>query len=560
MAPTLKLDQRIPLSDGVLLAAVLASPPGPGPFPTLLTITPYGVDFCLDTALRHAEAGFAYLVVECRGRGESGGHFAVYGDAPDSVEAIAWAAAQPWSTGRVALQGGSYAGLIQWAIAALKPPALTGILPIVAPMPGHDSDAWNGIIPLYDIRWAAFVSGQAARPRLFGNDAYWRGRFADHARSGAPSRALMTPLVVGDTFLETMISNPRPGPHWDFARPTPSQFANIHLPALSISGTADNSLRGAIRYFEQHDAHAPDGVRRHLVIGPWNHGGARLPLRLEDEGTGDDPLADPGWSDALEIAWHRHLLEGTALPDFLTDKVAVYVSGAERWAKGPSLAALCTDRGTLHLVPGGEDGRLAAAPGAGSCTFRYDPQDFRYAELEASAAVGDLFLAASGDYPFEDGFARHLFGQGVLFLSEPLAEPMTILGVPELTLSLETDVPDSDLMFALQAILPDGRSLNLSADFQRLRYRDGPEHPERLMVPGQAETVRFAMGRLVARQLPAGARLRVVVRALASIYLERHRNAAGPVADQTMADARVATFRLHAEGSRLTLPLAASGC
>jgi hypothetical protein len=79
------------------------------------------------------------------------------------------------------------------------------------------------------------------------------------------------------------------------------------------------------------------------------------------------------------------------------------------------------------------------------------------------------------------------------------------------------------------------------------------------MVAGDVETIRFATGRFAARRLPASTRLRVVVRVPASITLERHRNAAGPVADQTMADARVATFRIHGEGSCLTLPLAAGG-
>lgn len=559
--PTLKLDLRIPLADGVRLAAVLVSPPGPGPFPTLLTITPYGADFSIETALRHAAAGFAYLIVECRGRGESEGHFAVYGDAHDGAEAIAWAAAQPWSTGRVALQGGSYAGLVQWAIAALQPPALRGILPLVAPMPGYDSDTWNGIIPLYTVRWASFVAGHSARLALFSQDAFWRTRFAEHARSGAPSTALLEPFVAGDTTLARLLGSTRPGPHWDHARPATTQFADIRLPALSVTGTADNAQRGAIRYFEQHDAAAPADLRRHLVIGPWNHGGERVPLRFEGDGEGDDPLADTGWSDALEIAWHRHLLEGAPLPVFLTHKVAVFVAGAECWVKGDSISALVGGSAEIHLAPGQEgEGRLAADPGTGAASFSYDPADFRYADLEASAAVGDLFLAASGDFPFERGFADNLCGHGVTFVSEPLAAPMTLLGVPALTLMLESDVPDSDLMFALLALLPDGRSINLSADFQRLRHRDGAESPERLMVPGVAEPVRFECGRLVARRLPADTRLQVVVRAPASIYLERHRNAARPVAEQTMADAQVATFRIHAAGSTLILPLAASAC
>lgn len=562
-APVLQLDLRIAMSDGVVLAGLLARPPGEGRFPTLMTFTPYGVDYGVANALRHAAAGFAYVIVECRGRGESGGAFEVYDDAEDGAEAIAWAASQSWSTGRVALRGGSYAGLTQWSVAARRPDALAGIAPLVAPMPGFDSDAWCGIVPLYNVRWAAFVSGRAARPSLFGVDGYWRDRFAAHTRSGAPTRALAAPLVEGDTILETIMTPPWPASFWDFARPTQRQFAAIDAPCLSISGTADSALRGAIRYFEEHDAVAAEGVRRHLVIGPWNHSGARVPHRFDGEGAGEDPLADPKWCDQLEIDWHRYVLEGAPVPAFLTDRVAVFVAGAEEWRKGHSIAALANDHITMYLDPASkacdvdEPGVLAPTVGAGTCAFTYDPMDFRFAELEAEGRVGDLFFTASGDFPFENGFVRYLFGQGVVFESAPLEAPATLLGVPDLTLSLSVNVEDTDLMFALQALLPDGSVLNLSMDFLRLRHRD-PDDPIRLMRPGEIENVRFRTARIVARRLPCGARLRLVIRSPASIYLERHRNSGKPVAEQTMADARTAHITIHAAQSRLVVPIAVS--
>jgi predicted acyl esterase len=97
-------------------------------------------------------------------------------------------------------------------------------------------------------------------------------------------------------------------------------------------------------------------------------------------------------------------------------------------------------------------------------------------------------------------------------------------------LHLRLDVPDTDLMYLLQALLPDGRALLLSADMLRLRYR-GWDGSERLMTPGESELLRFEGARFVARRLPAGTALRLTIRAPASIYLERHGNRGSPVCE-----------------------------
>ena len=63
-----------------------------------------------------------------------GGHRATLasshpGETKDYYEAIEWAAAQPWSTGKVGLNGISYYAINQWAVAALQPPHITAIIP-----------------------------------------------------------------------------------------------------------------------------------------------------------------------------------------------------------------------------------------------------------------------------------------------------------------------------------------------------------------------------------------------------------------------------------------------
>jgi putative CocE/NonD family hydrolase len=53
--------------------------------------------------------GYAVVVQDCRGTGRSEGDFRfMVNEGPDGVDAIAWCAEQPWSSGSVGMFGSSY--------------------------------------------------------------------------------------------------------------------------------------------------------------------------------------------------------------------------------------------------------------------------------------------------------------------------------------------------------------------------------------------------------------------------------------------------------------------
>ena len=52
--------------------------------------------------------------------------------AKDGYDTIEWAAKQPWSNGKVGLEGGSYLGHVQWRAATQSPPSLVTMFPAVA--------------------------------------------------------------------------------------------------------------------------------------------------------------------------------------------------------------------------------------------------------------------------------------------------------------------------------------------------------------------------------------------------------------------------------------------
>ncbi|HYX66496.1 MAG TPA: CocE/NonD family hydrolase [Burkholderiales bacterium] len=73
--------------------------------------------------------GYACVRVDSRGAGRSPGTIDIWSprEARDLYHCIEWTAAQPWSNGKVGLNGISYFATNQWQVAALRPPHLAAI-------------------------------------------------------------------------------------------------------------------------------------------------------------------------------------------------------------------------------------------------------------------------------------------------------------------------------------------------------------------------------------------------------------------------------------------------
>lgn len=149
----------VAMRDGVrLLVDVIRPASGPGPFPVVLTYSPYGKHsrksvemFAGDEAgpalaighLSHytvwegpdplywASQGFAVVNADSRGSWGSEGTLTFYTgqEALDGFDLVEWCGHQPWSNGNVGMSGVSYLASSQWSVAALAPPSLKAINP-----------------------------------------------------------------------------------------------------------------------------------------------------------------------------------------------------------------------------------------------------------------------------------------------------------------------------------------------------------------------------------------------------------------------------------------------
>ena len=127
----------IRLRDGVTVFADVYRPSAEGRYPTIVVRTPYGVQRegvgVHDRLITLARSGYAVVNTDVRGRYESEGAWDPFRlEGKDGYDVVEWAAKQPWSTGKVATQGGSYLGHVQWATLGEQPPSLVSAFPAVA--------------------------------------------------------------------------------------------------------------------------------------------------------------------------------------------------------------------------------------------------------------------------------------------------------------------------------------------------------------------------------------------------------------------------------------------
>jgi predicted acyl esterase len=171
---------------------------------------------------RWCSFGYAVVNVDPRGRWWSGGDFASMWnerEARDCADVIAWAGAQPWSTGKVGMSGVSWLAVTQWWAASLRPPALAAINPC------------EGLSDVY--REFAFHGGIASN-----FPAFLQQHRLQYSRAKVEDLAAM------------MADHPLDDGYWASKRP---DLAAIDVPAYVIASWSDQGLhaRGTLAAFEQ---------------------------------------------------------------------------------------------------------------------------------------------------------------------------------------------------------------------------------------------------------------------------------------------------------------------
>src|ERR1041385_1577226 len=144
-AITYERNVAVKMRDGVTLRADIFRPKADGKFPVLLQRTPYDKNNEVSMGLAGAARGYVVIVQDVRGRYASEGEWYTFKhESDDGYDTIEWAAALPYSDGRVGMFGGSYVGATQMLTAIAHPPHLAGICPVVTASNYHENWTYQG--------------------------------------------------------------------------------------------------------------------------------------------------------------------------------------------------------------------------------------------------------------------------------------------------------------------------------------------------------------------------------------------------------------------------------
>jgi uncharacterized protein len=546
------------MRDGAQLNATLYKPKGEARTPVVFTLTPYVADTYHERSTFFARNGYAFALVDCRGRGNSSGEFEPFAnEGRDGYDVVEWLARQPWSNGSVTMWGGSYAGFDQWSTLKEFPPHLKTIVPVASAYEGFDFPFIRNIWYPYMIQWLTLTSGKPANNALFNDANFWIEKYREHYIAKRPFRELDETVGNSSTMFREWLKHPVPDAYWESMAPNPEQYRKINVPILTITGHYDGDQQGALEYYNRHMRYgSPSAKDRHyLIIGPWDHPGTRTPKREVGGVTfGEASLVD---LNQLHKEWYDWTMKNGKEPAFLKKRVAYYVTGAEKWKYADSLEEISRKKQVLYL---------SAAPkplGAFSTGIlqprkpaKLLPDEYVYDPLDTSQA--DVEKDEVKNFITDQRYAINLSGDGLVYHSKPFSEETEISGFIRLVAWIAMDVPDTDFWVRLYEIKHDGTSIFLTEDWMRARYRGSTTTAE-LVEPGKIQRYEFNKFYFFSRAIAKRSVLRLVIRPPNSIYWQKNYNSGGDVSEESARDARTAHVKIFHDpehSSFLELPTA----
>lgn len=557
----------VAMPDGVRLRASLYLPRAAhGPLPTVLVRLPYhrlryGEGY--NSALFFARHGYAALVQDLRGTGDSEGEFLPWRDAADDGAAtLDWIARQPWSTGKVGTFGCSAMGETQFVLARKNHPAHAAMIPSGAGGAvgsalgrGNYFGVFEGGVLQLASAFGWFVHQGAKDARAPGAAAF---DTAAHLQSlpvsSLVSRVRPAPNGYSD-FLATALDDPA-WATWGYL----TDADRTDVPALVFNTWGDQTVGDTLAWAEysRQTAGAAGADRQKVVIAPGNH--CEHEFRRVPDRFGDLPI--DGAEQAYRtwyLQWFDHWLrgQGNALAAQPPYRFFMLVENrwhdADRWPPAPARSQRWYLGSEGRANSAGGNGRLTAqpVPVAESDGYRYDPGDPVPSRGGPICCTGDGRDRA-GPVDQAEVEARE---DVLVYSAPPLEDDLRIAGPLRLHLTFSSDAPDTDLVARLTHVWPDGRSTNIQEGALRLRHRNGLAAAAPLR-EGERYEVDVDM-RSIAYLVPRGHRWRLHVTSSSFPRLERHLNGAGRNADATVS--RIAAQRVHygvaGDASYVVLPV-----
>jgi uncharacterized protein len=514
------LHELVTARDGIVLATDVYLPGDHRRVPAVLQRTPYGklgAD-CVAYAEWCARAGYACVVQDVRGRHDSGGPWDPYGlhEIADGHDTIEWITRQAWSQGAVAGVGSSYGAFVAFMAALAGHPALKALVTRV-PATGlyHHHFYRGGVFSLARLAWGTLVNRRVQQEAQAGTP---RGVFDTLIAENPDVLSHLPVAEIGDRFpmrvpwWRTWVEHDTEDEYWR-SREVLHRLDDVRIPVYHVGGWHDDFVSVPLENFaaaSRRGGTAGPAFHR-LLMGMWPHA---LNERRDHGGIdyGSDAVIDL-WG--LEKRWLDHWL--LAGPDALAAEppVRLFVMGPNVWRDYQRWPPETTEERELFLRA---DRRLAFGPPGAEPPdgYRFDPGR----PTPAPWDFGEPDLLPLPDWPL-DPRPR---GDRVLYVSEPLSAPLTVIGSVVLRLYAASSARDTDWFAWVAWEDPaTGRTRLLTYGYcLRARFRNGFGRSE-LLEPGSVVRYEIDLG-ATARVLPAGARLSCCVQSSCAPWFSRNLN------------------------------------
>ena len=525
----------IPMRDGTRLAARLFLPDDAEatPVPAILEYIPYRRrDSTRDgDNLTHpwfAAQGYACVRLDIRGTGDSEGAIRdeyLKQEQDDGIDAIAWIARQPWCTGNVGMMGISWGGFNSLQVAARRPEALKAIITVCSTDDRYADDMhyMGGCIVTDTMAWGTSFFGRMARPPdpLMVGEARWREMWRERLEGWEP------PFI-------TWLQHQQRDEFWKHGSIC-EEYGNVQCAVFAVGGWADGYSNAIFRML------AAMKCPRLGLIGPWGHKyphngmpGPAIGFLQEAKRWWDHWLKgiDSGiMREPMLRAW----IQESVTPAAHYDVRPGYWAAETAWPS-PNVGEFSCALGKNTLaapVPPGKTGRKASSQGDSPALAIASPQNVgQHAGEWCPYGMGGL----SPELPLDQ---REEDGGSLVFDTDPLAAPVTILGAPVVELDLESDQPAALVAVRLNDLWPDGSDLRVSYGVLNLTHRNGHDQAAPLE-PAKRVRVRVQMNE-IGHVFPVGHRIRL---AISTAYWPT-----------IWPSPRQVRLLVHTGGSRLLLPV-----
>ncbi len=554
----------IPMRDGAVLYADIYRPAGEGKYPVLVSRTPYSTERegVYQAPVFFARRGYVFVYEDTRGRHESDGAWDPFEhEFEDGYDTVEWAAQQPWSNGKVGMQGGSYLGIVQWQAAKLAPPHLVTIFPMVAATSlYHDAFTVNGGFRLaLSFGWGPIRMDSRVMQNI-----------GPHVMEGGPEGLsfdkviwhlplVEMPKLLGHhaEFYTRWLQHPDYDEEWRKLS-VEEHFERIAVPVHTLGGWFDILVQGTLNGYIGMSKQGKTAVAREksrVIVGPWGHGPSR---KLGDLDFGEDADIDP---NAVALRWYDYWLKGIDSGIEGEPPVTLFVMGKNVWRQENEYPLARTQYKKLYFHGGGKansyrgDGQLAwdePADSAKPDRYRYDP-DNPVPSLGGNNCCGvPTPIGPVNQRPVEQR------NDVLVYTSDFLEQELEVTGPVKVVLYASSDAPDTDFVAKLVDVYPDGKAYNLAEGILRARYRESLSQPK-LLEPGKTYKLEIDLIGTSNVFLP-GHRIRVDITSSHFPQFDRHPNTAEPFG--VSAEVKVANQTVHHSGeaaSHILLPVIPGG-